>query len=374
MYRNYNILFSISIKHEFSSESLSRVFSLIPTQECRELLRRYGLIFKKFEDKYFIFYRRNSEAKSELGEVINRIEEEVRFSFVLKLIQAELYNISNLGDYSLYSQGRNVLALSNLTASSGNLDEHENNSGVHLLTVSDLVGPDDFFQIATKSFRVPFNGTEVEKVIIQRAGIGNPPVDVFEQLIDPEQESLVLNFQGYQEGRYYLKLIPRGGASIQETFKLLLNSNNPAENAFGYIEIYKDATVNYDEAINYQIKFGTRREQWKYFIIVADDNDQSTYQITYKKSNNTNSNLYPDSISFNLIQPEDYSSMDKETVDSFNPKRVVVFQSEENIPLFEEPLGGISLEKEEGGIFRLVSKHLPNPGSKNLNREIFINL
>lgn len=91
----YLKLFSIRCSHEYYRDGICRDFDLLPTDECRELLRQYGLKFRKMTDGAAIYFAAFSNGTPKRP--VTDIPNDTRFSFAMVLKNPDLHRFSTLG-------------------------------------------------------------------------------------------------------------------------------------------------------------------------------------------------------------------------------------------------------------------------------------
>lgn len=95
MGRRYEILFTITLKHDFYTKGISEDFSMEPTSETLQLLKRYRMMLKKEPGKITVLFETLDD--NTVTPVI-AIDSSLTFNFLLKIQRTQFVNIT---DYSV---------------------------------------------------------------------------------------------------------------------------------------------------------------------------------------------------------------------------------------------------------------------------------
>lgn len=249
----FDILFRIDIIHP-AVDPVSRAFSLVPTSGCQAQLRKAGLIAKPVENGTWIIVEKVLPGNQPLRPITTL----VNFQFLLLLHQPAILDTtdgfqSDGGNtFPSYVGRKFLLQLSNLD-DAGTIDGR-----INLAKSGTTVGTEDLASISGQlhSFSVdpavnsvdfqslrPFDDREFIRTVSEGniVHIGDPPT-----LEKPF-------FTPVPAGSWRVKQSPSG--VIDEV--LITDDSLVQQRAFGLVEIFKDASVDYDSPIIYQIPFDT---------------------------------------------------------------------------------------------------------------------
>ncbi len=319
-------LFSIKMLHEFYIDKMPRQLKIVPTEECRQVMRNYRLVFKQREAGGLVLCR-----GGELGQILFQDNASMKLSFSIQSADAFFINYTDLP----LTSTKDVYYFSNL-------EENIGGNQQKLLQKNEFVYSED--KIAA---RPPyFNHRFEEPISTSRLWVEDAEGNqVWEQDIQlGTLESYPIDLRYDPLGKYVLKA--DGGYSFD--FYTLMG--NP-QLYFGFIDIYltDNVPLNY-QAIseknivnqNYVIHFNNRSTRWRYLITSNDFNVQhGEFKV----------NAMSEKISFS----------DAKDVTLANGLAAKVIVSDQIISLQEHPVDKFQLQMQKNGNGIQLTINLPTP-------------
>ncbi len=373
MYRNYHILFSISIKHNYFTEEAEErnVVELHPTVGTQKKFNNYGLLFKEAGGRYLVLYKRKSEHIQDPGFINVQIANPESFTFKIGITDKRFMGYTRLEELEFKPVER-VIALTNIDPLSGDLKKAAGDENYVNLSAQPHVSKEDFAIHSRRHLVTSMepNGVGTLKIHQPAYQVGLKEVMSLE-LDGGGMPGHALPIEQLDEGIYYLEKVGSG----EPMEKHFISKSSGGLSSLGFLEIIVDPATFYNSPVDYRFAFQRKQRFWKYYIIQEEKEKKATsFQISYRSEVNPNAGYYPDDIQFDLVKEENHTDRDRKIIRSFHRKEISIFQSNGAIPFIEQPLGGLILEKIDNGVGKVVIKHLPNPSVNLNNGEIFINL
>jgi len=267
MIRKFSILFSFNFTHDFFRDEIFRGFELIPTVECRRLMRNYDLLFKKKGDQFVVLCQKIGREMDNLS-VIRKIDRQVRFSFILQLKEATLPNLTDFGPKQPKRLvGKPIFYFNNLDKTTGSIDpDLVAGDNQMALTVNPTVSYDDQIFLTPSNITLPFVKTEYDKLKFK------PKTSPIFELL-PEggnQKSLnqVALLSNHPLGPYDMEVKHTTDANEDVSFSIYTAERSLTTNPpYGIIDIYQNEQINYDFEKAYFLQFARKSTKRRYFIV-----------------------------------------------------------------------------------------------------------
>jgi hypothetical protein len=370
----FDKLFEIEFYHEYYKSKLSDDFLFAPTSTCRRMLQKYGLLSRATPQCLAVFYEAEEDDSKKLHPV-RPIKEDVRFSFVLKIKTPFLLNYSDL---PLDLPSDHIYYLNNL------IDNQQNQQ---LLLSSnkatEFVSSQDALKLRPQLFQYVFNTPKdhAEFEIL----------DEWSQVVKRERKTVVegvlsyeMDVRGVGPGKYTLKIDGEQKEQFYASDEIIGNE------VFAVVDIlhhgsvpqpymFTDPNANHDaSARTYAVKIDRRKTFWKYYFVLKyrlSDLNPADWPKVWPPD-------WPQSLpvdwpagwpqdwpkDWSIVYPPDPAvkiiPSPQEMKTLFNGTMAIPFVSDTPLPLQQEPVKGIRLEKKAGsnngsGIREI--DHLPNP-------------
>jgi len=328
----YTRLFSVEIIHNYYRSGYSNDFIIVPTTECNQLLSNYGLLFKTTVYGFIVL-----ADVSESGNLKKTIDHDLKFTFTLLLKNPYLVNFSEL---PVKVETNNLYYFNNKEVNS--VDVFNKVNIELLLNKGNNVTRDDLVNFKSGTYRYTHSGSGTSKT--------STLIFIDENLYLPSQavssNNGEFNFQ-YDLGKY-----PPGRCRLEiesNTVDEFYSGNNlNKKNLFGIIEIFTGVPDDNKFIINsnqisfkqYKIAFLNRSTTWRYNVI--------------NKSGKT------------LDNP---GIIETETPWNFTPESILVFVSDEKMPLKEKTIKGIEFRTDIENSATDLANNLPNASIEQIKPE-----
>lgn len=259
----YDLLFTFQLFPEGGAEPL---FAVIPTTDCVQTLRRYGLIFKPLSPGAAIIAEKRFQPDGSKA-TLRPIRSLTSFSFILQLKEAALLNqvapyVMRNGSGEIipvelpsFSGRSRILYFNNLSAS-GQIDSDlefipppedvDFDLSSRKLSIQDMVSADDLASLAPNVFSLTEDPARVS--LLQLQSIRPDGDTMLTEPITAQKRRVEVDVPS---GAY--RLIRTGPGGGEE--RIYAGSQLLGGAVFGLIEIFKDDSINYGSVINYQIEF-----------------------------------------------------------------------------------------------------------------------
>jgi len=329
--------FAVDINHDYYPDGISADFILAPTPDCKQQLRRYGLLFKETRGGFVVLYE-TSGADGPV-EPKRRIDAPLALSFVLWAKSPYLLNYSNL---PLSKTPEQIFYLSNRNKAL--------NNGQLLLSADpagEFVSVDDLLSLRPQRFQVD--------VATDRDSLVWELFDAQGAIVHRQRVASVGGISSYlvalgsrQPGLYQLR---RDGV---EQLRFYAADRLVSGFPFGVLEIAVDPTVSNDFSFvagggdvqfrRYLVKLQARKTTWEYFVVAK-------YEAELK----------PADLTLTLDDPP-VTFTRQPAVTLADGSTAIPFIAGTPLPLRQQPLKGIALSKKKGASTpKLDIDSLPNP-------------
>lgn len=398
IFRYFDVLFDLTITHDYYESELSPDFTLVPTNECKRNLARHGMLFRSTPNGGQIIAEKFGEKGIPDAEkkVLRAIAAKQRFTFIIALNNPNFANFTHLGDPIGDFTGRPIYYLTNINRETGVIDDGLDSDAKLSLSEGFVVSNLDVIYLLPSVFTLPITASQpfdqltVRKTVpvdgLQPVGISLEP-----ETFGPETGAVQLDFRNQNPGRYRLEMTDSSGGSPASTKDIYVDPSLLNRPIFGLLEIFKDENTDYSQKVSYFIQFQNKVGRWKYFVInstgnenIADPGESPQISIIPPEIGpGINPVYHPilNSVQFNHV--DNPGPSDQAVIDSFFPDDCFLFEASEDIPFFERPLAGIKLVRTEDGMApesggdnnTVLLNNLPNVSTRSITPEnIFINI
>lgn len=355
----FEILFEINFIHEYFKDGTLREMDFRPSDETIIRLADYGLLFRKTPTGFVVLYEKDTNTTGEPA--LRPISRDEKFTF-------EVYaGDSWFTNYTLLPLGHKYPDIFYFD----NLDENISSS-LKLLNDGQHVNENNIVQLSSHIYNLRKNIAAATALVEISDLDGNT---VFSNTLsaNPSNGSFELNhqfnFNEFGSGRFDVKIDGADHAS------LYVDSRLRKKKLFGVIDIYKSsqvpgtyafadaAGVVHTPSIKYAIRFGRRQSTWKYYVILKEFEIDPGISIDYLPPG-SGEDPYPATVNFTAGTP------DQSLIDTYGAGKVLLFESDTEIPLYETPKQNIRLNKPEdpgdaeeiadADDVEILRKHLPN--------------
>ncbi|MGD8777795.1 MAG: hypothetical protein PVH88_02415 [Ignavibacteria bacterium] len=334
-------IFDVKFNHEYYSSGYADDLVITPTENCRQLMKNLGLLFKKNNKGFSVFYISDPE-----GGAVKPFNEKVMFSFIVESINPYFTLLSRL---PIETEENGIYYFSNIT-SEGDYQQRLTKFGrVHEDDIVKLKPGNFVHKILSGNAKVIIEIKNQKGKLIKKdsVDINNGECEYFVDLAKYKPGLYELFVDGTSNLKFY---------SSNEIFKI---------KPFGIIEITREDLSE----ISYELLFIKQRTYWRYYVV-------SKYRQETTKDN------LKLSVSKSIVEkymkrdPDDFTIIDDKI--EFKPGNQTTNSEGDNVisiiftdmmPLQEEPITGIDLIiNNNGSSYEL--NDLPNPSVKNISRSL----
>lgn len=355
----YEILFELRLLHEYFTDGKAVEIQIRPCESTRRRLQDYGLLFRETARGFVVLYEKDTHAPGEPP--LKPITSEEFFLFEIYCNDPWFVNYTDL---PLGHKLPDILYFNNLT---------ENISPTQkLLNKGSHVGANDVVVLSSSIYNL-------RKAILASAAVveitGPDGIAVFSDTLEARNEdgNMVLqhqfNFDEFGQGRFDTKVDGNLHAALYVSPEL------SGKRLAGLIEIHRAPGVPASYAfadgsgnvthppVVYHLRFGRRLSTWKYYVILKEFETDPGISIDYQAPG-SGEDPYPATVNFAPGLP------DQSLVDTYGSGKVLLFEADTEIPLYETPKKNIRLNKPEDpddleeisdpDNVEILRKHLPN--------------
>lgn len=315
MRRAYKILFRVKLSHEYYTDGISPDFSVVPTPETTNWLKNNNMLFRTDNTGFRVFY--TADTGNELNFPFTSFEA-TRLRFMLLLQNPEkFFNITDLTIGGKTYQSGNILEFVNTGTGSQELNKHLIwNAEPAIFTyefpqiaesISDDIGKLEIFN--EQNEQIVLESPDPDSVIPTNDGRFLYPVDL----------------NGYPIGMYRFTTYVNN--TDEEERSIYIDGQLKKNSVFGIIHIDLPASsVLFDPedeewhytAPDYDAVFLAKAPYWRYLMIMKNEPvGEKTFSIRDTRNEYT------------FIQKTDTE---------INGFQTLVYDSEERIPLSEQPI------------------------------------
>lgn len=327
MNRSYRIAFQVTLDHSYYTSGQTPDFSILPTRDTMSWLKENKMLFRSDETGFRVFYT--------AAPFVPFTEKELRFMLVLKE-GTRFFNITDLNvggeDYT-----------------SGDLLLFKNSGLTSELTPGILPGAES--KVFTYVFPQKSENPEALGQLEIRDEAGNiipleiPDPDTIPRTAEKEFRYPV-DLSKYPEGVYDFKTSLSDNPEVI-TKQIYVDEQVKRQSAFGLIRITLTEEVL---TTSFKAQFATKQPYWRYHFVIknmtADDYvfsvEDQLGEYSFVQTNNDEMNGYP----------------------------VVVFDSEQLIPLSELPRKKLRFIREQDGVRSTLVSNLSNPVVNIVNEDV----
>ncbi len=362
----FNSLFDVEILHNYYLSQYLKNLDIVPTETCQRHLKNYGLLFKKTEKGFVVFYEVIEETNAD-SHPLRPITKNVRFTF---LLQSKTRYLINFSDLPLKSPAKHLFYLSNMNNNpqSGKLLLSSNTSSEFISSEDNLE-----FEPLVFTYQAESASSSVDiKINDQWSNtVTSETVAIVEGKLNFE-----INLRGHGPGKFSLLV------DDIEVKKFYASDEVVGKNVFGLIDIFRDDRVpenyqftdtdnNHDVlAKTFTARIDNRKTFWKYYVVLKYRKDIDPQDLSIEFFTQTDNGNGDD---------DDTDSGNGEITTSFERKTpiersdgltAVPFISQAMLPLQEDPIKNIQLKKTSSNSSGMFTIHnLTNPSAATITRD-----
>ncbi len=352
-------LFDVEIHHHYYTTKISRDFVITPTRACQSLMRDYELLFRTTARGFSVYYARE-EMNAGPSHPLKPIEENVKFSFMLRSRKRYLLNFSNL---PLDIPSGAIYYMNNL---------NDNIQQDALLLTAD----------ANSEFLTALDAIEFKPLVFQhRFESQNPSAEI--EILDEHSNTVIQKTVGAVDGEFNHRVDLRRREPGRYTLyiegapedRFYAGDERIGRDIFALIDIYHHDNVSesyrFTDPLNnhtplpktYVVKIDNRKTFWKYYLVLKYRlNDQTPEEWPADWPGN-----------WTIAIPSDPPIAIGPRVDEIRTMAdgalATPFVSDVELPMLEKPVKGIRLESSNGngnsGGIREI-ENLPNPSAASI--------
>jgi len=327
MIRSYKILFRVELNHAYYTDGVSRDFDIYPTQETAAWLHENNMMFRIDDTGFRVFY---TDTKNSSPSIPFTPFDAVQLRFMLFLKSNEkFFNITDLIiDGDLYASGQLLLM--------------KNDAFEEELELSLVDGVRPF--VFSYTFPQVASTPETDKgqiEVVDPLGRDVTPDTPNPQEIIPNQEGIFsypLDLTRFPRGEYVFKTKVN---NLNEVVKHVYIDNRVlAEKPFGLVSIDLPASEDsFEPDIVFKGELEQKKPIWKYYLLMKNFAPEAGYSVI-------------DSRDVPLY------TFDQKGSEEINGIPTLVFESNEVIPLTEEPLSSLQFRDDDD---KVLIDGLSNP-------------
>ncbi|MGA2889710.1 MAG: hypothetical protein ABSE51_16810 [Terracidiphilus sp.] len=308
MVTQYKPLFEIQCRHAYFGNGICPALQLIPTSECKRLLRRYGCLFRKTGSGGTVFREAQSPWQN--------LSELAPLSFALIDTNGQLELCTEMGTSPTAAPDLSVHSFSNVTdygteAVDGRAFRLLHSPGDAFASSAIPVRPSRFVY----EFAKPLTSATLQIFDM----LGNEVWKL--QTPGKELAALSVGLGDLGEGRYRLKI------DKADPYDFYLTGTAPAT-VWGFVDIFLRSLADIDATpASFAFSLAPRRSFWRYYIVSQAPADRvyDDYQIALTPLKGTKSNG-TEAVAFSAPTRQRVRGQD-----------AWVFESADLIPLYEYP-------------------------------------
>ena len=357
-------LFNVNVKHNFYESGISRDVKILPTKECKQLIKGGKMLFKQTDNGFKIAYKA-IDNNTGGGTPLIDLNSNVTFTFALFLSNnAEFLNITDLDVGAVsYSKDKILYFKNNGTTRSlvySNIDFLRPKIFTYLFPIT---AADPSTHIGTLKV------TDKNGVLVTIPGKNGLPDINFPITVKPDQEGAYkqpIDFKFLPKGMYTFEYSDNTQAPKTEV--IYIDTELARQRIFGLLEVEYLAGNLYGIADEYDMEFIRKETQWKYHVVVKTKTPEGTPIVDVddlKIKDKSN-----DPVSGSPYEEYDFSKGENTTINGFE---TAIFTSDQtNIPFFETAKLRLELQGKNN---KTLIENLPNPprdGPSGQQAEIYI--
>lgn len=366
--RKYQPIVSIALLHDYYRELESQDFVLKPSPTTLKQLENYGLLVKSNElGKIQILMEKAGLTRDNLS-ITRPISRPIKLTFWLTLQNSYFPNITRLerteagepNNISPISLGsKSIYYFSNLDPVSRAI--RGISSGQAFLSLWDRVRTYDRVPL-----RLPLFNTSAEKLTVLQPEASNPALKlVLEIEKKPEQNMVPVDLRALAPGWYTLQTLQNGLSTSSNAY---LDPQLFSKDVFGIIDIYLDATLNFEQTLQYAIQFERRQSKWRYIVIDRSGlfDDTLPDPIEYKPKSGSS---FPTGVKFKPLTTPTDLGISEQAQQAFYPADLYALEADQDLPSLEENQVTLTLQLKDA-----KSRVLPLLAKQSAESKIFIHL
>lgn len=348
---NFNTLFDVDIFHEYYKNGISKDFVIAPSEECKELLSDYRLIFHTTSSGFNVSF-----SVDENDNPVIPIDYQIKLVFHITAKNPYLLNYTNLPidkikntvyyftNYNLGFPGQSAL--------------HKN---------SNYVSSEDRLDLKPETFSYPIISKENE-VEMSIQDCSDETIIEKSFLTIQNSADIQVNLSPFSPGKF--KLLIDG----EEEIEFYSDNKLAGKPVFGVIEIFLDPDSIIPQA--FEINFPARKTYWKYNVILKHSSSLTSEELSVDIPK-TETDKYGYSFADELIRNKDISPKvlfnRLNEIESSESPTSIPFVFSKELLLSEETIKGIRLVKingnSESDYGNPVLENLSNPSIESIKPE-----
>jgi len=339
LYYKYKEFVTVTVKHSYYHDNLSRDFTFAPFPSTASLLNGFGLIPKVVDGRLLLYQQQEKN-----GVPVQAIDKITDLFFTVR-VRSDILNITENFKTGKYW-------LSNL---------NEDGTYSNLLTVGEQLAVEDIIPAYDKqTTRLYFKKGTIKEIKVKKIFYDSGKQDVETYTIDAGSMEQEINVT--HPGLYYIeKYIDRDPT---ETKMILHDELKSMGDFWAVLHLQlKPGDASYDLALILK----PLKTYWHYIIVEPKnrtlDPKPAKFEFNYSKDNSN----YPEGIKFKLITPGGYHPILKKQVEAIkkddNIQDVHVFESDRDIQLKDGPSPSIEIKEppDGGGRADVLAKNISIP-------------
>jgi hypothetical protein len=330
---NYKELVAVEFAHDYYVNSKSNDFLVWPAPLCSQILKGTGLLFKATGNGFKLYADVRKLANSFV--LKKQLANNLKFTFLVKLTNPFFLNFTEL---PVVAQPKGVYYFNNLT------------KNISLQNQLYIVKKDDVVDGADEKYVSPEDYLRVESGNFNWHFDSNAPRVTAELRFPDSGVSIVQNLENNNDSfqfQFGLTSLPAGRFDLYvnglkvNTQSFYNSSPFGDESVFAIIELFNSDVLpveyqfidknGFIQPKKYVIPFCRRKTKWRYIV------------------NKISNVAFPDPT---IIESEDKWH--------FTSKGSMVFESDELIPMQENPISGIYFQRDAGDSSSIMHTSLPN--------------
>lgn len=333
----YKSFYKLRIYHTYYTKGYAKNFTIRPTEETRQLLKRFRMLFREVENGFDVL----SPMVSGVTPLID-LGVDKKMSFALYSISPSFLNITELDSKTNYNE---IYYIDNLSL--GNATELTTNNWTFVKSKPALF-----------NYGIESSASEIQLLITDPFNdtMYNDDMDKNEK-----QFSYLVDIGNRSPGKYSFKPTIDGMAQATESFYV---SDDLMKDRPLMVLDFFSSELSYASTKTYTLQFEAKKTQWKYVVTLNKDYTGNTISIRDTKDTPT--------VAFKKV---DGTTLTKGSTLAFESVKVANANSAEKIPFSEAPVSDFDLiiKKDDNGDETEI-KYLPNPSIQSPKQEMYLSI
>ncbi len=248
MNSTFSKILELSLKHNYYNNGLCPDFSIKPTAQTKDLLKRLRCIFKATTNGFFLSC--DNLAKEIMPQIL--IKGNTRLCFIMELRKTNFLNFTTLPSRS---GGKDIYYIHN----------EGKNKELSMKTVA----------MYPSVFTYKFPATASETSLLVKDSEGKTYINESYTNKDQEEYSASIDLGSPSSGLYHFNVSGR-----DEDESIYISNESLGNGIFGLIEITLPVDSNSKNPIVYQYQFNAKSLVWEYHLLFSKDYDSHSFEIT----------------------------------------------------------------------------------------------